>query len=415
MDSSDGNTWCSADWVSQSTGNPFTHPALESENSEPTIPDYLNSLPSGCSDSQNCVTIGDTSYLVDWESAPDWFSYVDNDGNVVTNPHQGDSNPTDPGDGNDGGNDGGDVPGGCFTNCYPDDGSGGSDGGDDSGGSTGGGSSGGSGDGDNGNDSGGSTGGGSSGGGSTGGGSSGGGGSTGGGDSSGGGSSDGGGSGSGDGSTVPDFEFDESGIIEAIGSAGESNQQGLDAVSNDITNAIGEQTEETKGMFDGLGNTITNALGLGTCYPDSEQTDDGHTAATSDKGLLGCVQSIANGMVNKLAKRFTEDLGDGDDLFNSSGMDQTLDGLAEEQQGYNDEVYTLMDEIGDGSSSGIADQITSRLPSLPSGSCQPLKFGVMEISCQAFNTIKAWLTWIIYFWTVVSVVDTFFRSGQRTA
>ncbi len=240
-------------------------------------------------------------------------------------------------------------------------------------------------------------------------------GSTGGGDSSGGGSSDGGDSGSGDGSTVPDFEFDESGIIEAIGSAGESNQQGLDAVSNDITNAIGEQTEETKGMFDGLGNTITNALGLGTCYPDSEQTDEGHTAATSDKGLLGCVQSIANGMVNKLAERFTEDLGDGDDLFNTSGMDQTLDGLAEEQQGYNDEVNTLMDEIGDGSSSGIADQITSRLPSLPSGSCQPLKFGVMEITCQAFNTIKAWLTWIIYFWTVVSVVDTFFRSGQRTA
>ena len=120
-------------------------------------------------------------------------------------------------------------------------------------------------------------------------------------------------------------------------------------------------------------------------------------------------------MVDKLASTFTEDLGDGDDLFDASGMDETLDGVAAQEQQHTGEVNALMDEIGDGATSGIAEQITSRLPSLPSGGCVPLQFGPMEISCQAFNTIKLWLTWIIYFWTVVSIVDTFFRSEQRTA
>lgn len=236
---------------------------------------------------------------------------------------------------------------------------------------------------------------------------------------------------------MPDFDFDDSSIIEAIRSSGQSNQNALEAVSNDLSgainsqsegiseglealgegfgDAIGEQTEEVQGMFDGLGNTITNALGLGTCYPDGQQTDDGHTAATNDKGLLGCIQNIANGMVNNLVGRLTEEVGEGNDLLNTSGMDETLDGLEEERQLYNEEVNTFMDQIGDGSSSGIAEQVTSRLPSLPSRSCTPLQFGQMQISCQATNTAKLWLTWIVYFWTVVSVVDTFFRSGQRTA
>ncbi|PCF96912.1 hypothetical protein CPA45_04165 [Vreelandella nigrificans] len=120
-------------------------------------------------------------------------------------------------------------------------------------------------------------------------------------------------------------------------------------------------------------------------------------------------------MVNNLVSRFTEEVGDGNDLFNTTDMDETLDGLAEQQALYNDDVNTLMDEIGDGSSSGIAEQVTSRLPSLPSRSCTPLQLGPMQISCQASNTVKLWLSWIVYFWTVVSIVDTFFRSGQRTA
>ncbi len=326
-------------------------------------PDYLTELPGECT-SQNCVTIGDKTFLVDWDSAPDWFEYVDSNGNIQRKP----TSPTDPGSDTGGGSGDGDVPGGCFGNCYPGGGSGGNDGGNDSGGGS---SGGGNGD----NTGGGNTGGGSTGGGSSGGGS--GGGSSGGsdGDNTGGGSTGGG-------SSVPDFEFDDSGIIEAIGSSGESTQRGLDAISNDLSKAIGDQTNEQKGMFEGLGETITNAL---------------------------------DGIVDSLAEKFTEEVGEGDDLFDASGLDQTLDGVAEQEQQYNDDVNSMMDEIGDGSSSGIADQVTSRLPSLPSGSCTPLQFGLMEISCKAHNTIKLWLSWIIYFWTVVSIVDTFFRSGQRTA
>ena len=354
--------------------------------------DYLTELPGGCTDNASCVAIGDKSYLVDWDSAPDYFSYVGSDGNTYSKPSSG---------GGSGGGSGGDTGGGDPTDpTNPTDPTdpGGNDGGDsggDSGGSDGGN--------DSGDGSGGSSGGGSSGG----------------------------------GSSVPDFEFDDSSIIEAIRSSGQSNQNALEAVSNDLSgainsqsegiseglealgegfgDAIGEQTEEVQGMFDGLGNTITNALGLGTCYPDGQQTDDGHTAATNDKGLLGCIQNIANGMVDNLVGRLTEEVGEGNDLLNTSGMDETLDGLEEERQLYNEEVNTFMDEIGDGSSSGIAEQVTSRLPSLPSRSCTPIQFGQMQISCQATNTAKLWLTWIVYFWTVVSVVDTFFRSGQRTA
>jgi hypothetical protein len=408
---------CSLDIVSESTGEFGTFSSDSSLNGawgagDGTFSvvdfsgnDYLTALPGGCSDSSSCVTIGDQSFLVDWDSAPDYFEYVGSDGNTYSKPSSGGgsggdtgggdptdpTNPTDPTD--PGGNDGGDS-------------------GDDSGGSDGGN--------DSGDGSGGSSGGGSSGG----------------------------------GSTVPDFEFDESGIIEAIGSAGQSNRNAINALSNDVTSSINNQTNELNnatsaqtdalsgalsnqtdtlsnslnsqtdtitgalndqtgtlsGSLDALGTSIVdaiNAFGAGSGEGDAED-GDGH-------GLLAGISRLLNGMVDKLASRFTEEVGDGNDLFNSSGMDQTLDGLAEEQQGYNDEVNTLMDEIGDGSSSSIADQVTSRLPSLPSGSCTPLQFGVMEISCQAFNTIKAWLSWIIYFWTVVSVIDTFFRSGQRTA
>lgn len=236
----DDSLLCHSDsWSAVSTGNNFNLPLVDGNQSGVSIPSYLEALPGGCSDSNNCVTIDDTSYLVDWNTAPEWFSYVDTNGNTVTNPNQSGSNPADPGSG--------DVGGGCFTNCYPDDGSGGSDGGNDSDGSTGGGSSGGSGDGDNGNDSGGSTGGGDTGGGSTGGGDTGGG-STGGGE--------------GDGTiTVPDFEFDESGIIEAIGSSGQSISDQISSLADALSNFDGS-------AFDGLGSEISGLAdsidGLGT-------------------------------------------------------------------------------------------------------------------------------------------------------
>ena len=412
---SDDNISCTLDIVSESTGEFGEFNADSSLNGawgEGTgtfsvvnfnAPEYLSPLPGGCSDPSSCVTIGETSYLVDWDSAPDYFSYVDSNGTTHSKPSSG---------GGSGGDNGGDTGGSDPTDPTDPGGNDGGDSGDDSGGSDGGN--------DSGDGSGGSSGGGSSGG----------------------------------GSTVPDFEFDESGIIEAIGSAGQSNRNAINALSNDVTSSINNQTNElnnaTSAQTDALSgalsnqtdtlsnsldsqtDTITGALNdqtgtlsgsldaLGTSIVDAinafgsgEGESDGE--GTEGDGLLDGISNLFNGLVDDLASRFTEDLGNGDDLFNSSSMDQTLDGLEEERQLYNEEVNTFMDEIGDGSSSGIADQVTTNLPSLPSGSCVPLQFGPIEISCRPFDLIKSWLTWIVYFWTVVSVVDTFFRSGQRTA
>jgi hypothetical protein len=388
-------------------------------------PEYLNELPGGCSDSSSCVTIGDKSYLVDWESAPDYFSYVDANGTTHSKPSSGG------GGGDDGGSDNG---GGGPTD--PTDPTDPSDPGGDNGGDTGGDNGGGD-DSDDDNDNG----------------------------------------GSGGGSTVPDFEFDESGIIEAIRSSGQSNRNSIDALSNDVTREINDQTSElnaaTSAQTESLNTTINDQTAELVTQGDRQtgrvttaitsqtqsiqNTLDGQTNSLNstlkglEKSLVDAFKNITirfsggggggssggsdgegdgdgegegegdgidglfDSLVDKLASRFTEDLGDGNDLFDSSVLDETLDGVATQEQEYTGEVNALMDEIGEGDTSGIADQITSRLPSLPSGGCNPLQFGPMEISCQAFNTIKLWLTWIIYFWTVVSIVDTFFRSNQRTA
>lgn len=399
---------CSIELTSSSTGNKFSFDnsdidLLSSGDGTFSVvdfnaPDYLNELPGGCSDPSNCVTIGDTSYLVDWDSAPDHFGYVDSSGNSHSKSSSG------------GGSNGGDT-GGGGDDGEPTDPTNPTDP-TDPGGDNGGGGDAGGGD-DSGND-----------------------------------DSDGGsnGGGSGGGSTVPDFEFDESGIIEAIGSAGRSNRNAINALSNDVSGTINDQTNDLNstlnsqtdtlstslddqtgdltstindqtgtltGSLDTLGTSIVEAIngfGLGAGGDSEGEGGDGE-----GDGLLGGISDLLNGMVDNLVSTFTEDLGEGDDLFDSSGMDDTLDGIAVQEQQHADDVNSLMDEIGDGATSGITDQITSRLPSLPSGGCIPLSFGPMEISCQAFNTIKLWLTWIIYFWTVVSIVDTFFRSEQRTA
>ncbi|WP_447043558.1 hypothetical protein [Vreelandella sp. H-I2] len=365
-----------------------------------SAPDYLNALPGGCSDPSSCVKIGDTSYLVDWESAPDYFSYVDSSGNTHTKSSSG---------GGSGGDTGGDTGGGDNGGGDPTDPTDPTDpGGDNGGGDTGGGD-------DSDNDNGG---------------------------------------GSGGGSTVPEFEFDESGIIEAIRSSGQSNRNAINALSNDVTGSLSDQTREINEQIDFSSLTVTDALSdqtsdvtdtidgqtetitdsldaLGTTFTDAlkglglgsigDDTGDGDGDGEGEgedgegDGLLGGISKLLNRMVDKLTSRFTEDLGDGDDLFDASGMDETLDGVAAQEQEYTGEVNALMDQIGDGATSDIADQITSRLPSLPSGGCTPIAFGPIEISCRPFDLIKSWLTWIIYFWTVVSIVDTFFRSGQRTA
>lgn len=404
----------SESWVASTTGSPPSMNRKDMENYSPSDfypPFFLNELPGACASNSSCVTIGDKSYLVDWDNAPDYFEYVGSDGNTYSKPGSG---------GGSGGDNGGDTGGGDPTDPTNPTDPGGNDGGD-SGGSDGGN--------DAGDGSGGSSGGGSSGG----------------------------------GSTVPEFEFDESGIIEAIRSSGQSNRNAIDALSNDVTGSINNQTNElnttinteasrlitetdrqtdrvttaitsqtqsvqhtldnqTRSLnstLEGLQSSLVDALGNiqvrfsgggGSGGGSSEGGGDGEGDEEGD-GIDGLLDSL----IDKLASRFTEEVGDGDDLFNTSGMDETLDGLGEQQEQYNQDVHDLMDEIGDGSSSGIADQVTSRLPSLPSGSCTPLEFGPIEISCRPFDLIKSWLTWIIYFWTIVSIVDTFFRSGQRTA
>lgn len=159
----------------------------------------------------------------------------------------------------------------------------------------------------------------------------------------------------------------------------------LDSQTDTITGALNDQTGTLSGSLDALGTSIVDAI---NAFGSGEGEGESDGEGTEGDGLLDGISNLFNGLVDDLASRFTEDLGNGDDLFNSSSMDQTLDGLAEEQQGYNDEVNTLMDQIGDGSSSGIADQVVSRLPSLPSGSCTPLQFGVMEISCQPLTPLR---------------------------
>ncbi|WP_337133536.1 hypothetical protein, partial [Staphylococcus aureus] len=84
-----------------------------------------------------------------------------------------------------------------------------------------------------------------------------------------------------------------------------------------------------------------------------------------------------------------------------------------------DNVTEKLDEIGEDDSSPIADQVTGNFPDLPSSSCTPLTFGQapfeFTISCDVFNKIRTWFGWIIYFWTVVSIMDTFFAPVSRRA
>lgn len=199
-------------------------------------------------------------------------------------------------------------------------------------------------------------------------------------------------------------------ITNAVDSSASNIRSSIDDQTNSFGAAISDQTSTLDGSLDALGVSIVDAINdLGTGLGDQPSNGEG------DGGLLDGISGLLDGLVEKLASRFTEDLGNSENLFDSSNMDETLDEVASLEQEHTDDVNSLMDEIGNGATSSIADQVTSRLPSLPSGGCTPIEFGPIEISCQPFNLIKSWLTWIIYFWTVVSIVDTFFRSGQRTA
>lgn len=390
-----------------------------------TSPDYLNELPGGCTDSSSCVQIGDKSYLVDWDSAPDYFEYVDSDGNVHSKPSSG------------GGNTGGGDPSDPTDPTDP--------GGDTGGGDTGGGDDFGNDDSD---------------------------------DSSGGG-------GSGGGSTVPDFEFDESGIIEAIRSSGQSNRNSIDALSNDVTREINDQTNDlnaaTTAQTEALNSTINDQTAELVTQGD-RQTGRVTTAITSQtqsiqntldgqtrslNSTLGDLQkAIVDGMKN-IKVRFSgggkrgsggepngegESEGDGEEegfldtlidklasLFdakfdqaaNSSDipsagdtagmidgegagnnvMQSLEEGIEEKNTAIYDDFKGVFDGGGviDGTLTPLRDFVTSFLPSLPTGGCTPLTFGAGErsftIDCEGFNLLKAALSWVLFFFTAYQLIS----------
>ena len=430
------NYYCELDIISVSTGE-VSSPEIGVQGGlsfqpgmpldEFPIPDYLSPLPGACSDSGNCVTIGDTSYLIDWDTAPDWFSYVDNNGNTVTNPNAGGgsgggdptdpTNPTDPTD--PGGNDGGD--------------SGGSDGGN------------GSGDGSD-DGSGGSSGGGSSGG----------------------------------GSTVPDFEFDESGIIEAIRSSGQSNRNAIDALSNDVTGSINNQTNELNSTINTEASRLITETdrqtGRVTTAITSQTQSVQHTLDNQTRSLNSTLEGLQSSLVDALGNiqvRFSggggsgggssEGGGDGDadgedgfwdglvdslaGLF-GSGTSEAADGFASgleettsdeafgefDQQGYAEELFdtyeseqiglleerveALLDMVDSGLSP-YRNLISRLIPAVPSSSCTPIVFGSghmsFTIDCEGFNLLKAMLAWVLYVFTAYTIVSTIFsyRSGAQ--
>ncbi|MGP9768145.1 hypothetical protein ACT3UM_20730 [Halomonas sp. AOP13-D3-9] len=360
-------------------------------------PEYLTPLPGGCSDPSSCVTIGDTSYLVDWDSAPDYFSYVDSNGTTHSNPSggggggSGGGDPTDPG-GDTGGDTGDDTGGG------------------DSGGDAGGGDDSGNDDSDDNN----------------------------------------GGGGSGGGSTVPDFEFDESGIIEAIGSAGQSNRNAINALSNDVTGAISDQTNDlntaTTAQTDALKSTLNNQTDSLTSSLD-DQTDTltgsldalGTSIADAINGLgadegegegegEGDQEGFFEGLVDSLADRFDSKI---DGALNPDGMpgdsetagmidgegaaDSVMESL---EQGADQQNTAIYDEfegffegggVIDGTLAPLRDFVTSFLPNLPTGGCTPLTFGAGErsftIDCEGFNLLKAALSWLLFFFTAYQLIS----------
>lgn len=375
---------CSSTWVAESTGQvatPSSGGATDSPGAptEFNVPDYLNALPGECTAS-SCVQIGDTAYLVDWDTAPDWFEYTDANGNTISGPSGGD--PTDPGGDNGGGDTGGD----------PD-----------------------------------------------------------------------------DGSTVPDFEFDESGVIEAIGSAGQSNQNAINSLSNDVTGAISSQTNtltdsltdqttdlttattnQTEALTDSLDDQttdVTDAIGDQTGSLNSKLGDlqtaivdgmknitvrvsggGGGSSGGSDGEGDGEGDGFLDTLIDKLASLFdtkfeeaansSELPGDADTagMINGEGVaDEVIDSLEQDVEEQNTAIYDEFEGIFegggiiDGALSPLRDFVTSFLPSLPTGGCTPLVFGAGErsftIDCEGFNLLKAALSWVLFFFTAYQLIS----------
>ncbi len=147
---------------------------------------------------------------------------------------------------------------------------------------------------------------------------------------------------------------------------------------------------------------------------------------TSITDKLGDVQNSVNDGFEGLVDAFSggEELTDAtaDNMIAGSGLDAHTDAMDDAEQQYQDQLHELLegDTLGSGSDSPIAGPIASLIPSLPAPSCSSLTFfpGAVysfEIPCDRIEVVRSWLEWLIYFWTVIGIINLFFEPQQQKA
>lgn len=196
--------------------------------------------------------------------------------------------------------------------------------------------------------------------------------------------------------------------------------------------------------------TITEPSGVSTSYNPDGTVKEKTTAPTapgagpsgdgtqgSDSGLLKTIADGISDLAGSISQGFgdlddsmsegfegleeslTEEAPDPDSMLSESGLNDIADNAEQEAETHGDNVLDQLDQIGSDESSSIAQQVVSKFPSLPGGSCTSLTFNAgfttLDIPCQPINTVRDWLGWIIYFWTVVSIMNTFFAPSTRRA
>lgn len=132
-------------------------------------------------------------------------------------------------------------------------------------------------------------------------------------------------------------------------------------------------------------------------------------------GFDGLADSITDGMQDKL----TEEGENPDDLVKDAGIDDAFDEMEQSAGSVNGRLENLVkgNEIGSGADSGLTDQLKGYLPSFGgSGGCTPLQFFPGEIyaftvDCVVFDKAKLYLSWLLYVWTVYTILDIFFATA----
>lgn len=150
------------------------------------------------------------------------------------------------------------------------------------------------------------------------------------------------------------------------------------------------------------------------------------SGVTSITDKLGDVQNSVNDGFEGLVDAFSggEELTDAtaNNMIAGSGLDAHTDAMDDAEQQYQDQLHELLegDTLGSGSDSPIAGPIASLIPSLPAPSCSSLTFfpGAVysfEIPCDRIEVVRSWLEWLIYFWTVIGIINLFFEPQQQKA